>query len=243
MRLQPNGNLGQVFLRRLRVDAARAPNGVRPRALRHHRQHAGVRAGTYTHNEVETRGGYPPAITVWSAPIPNDGARTIPAALQTLLASRFTPDPDGAGPLLPARQESAASQPWVLFRVLDFLPGPVQRRTWPTPIRSWPASRAACRTATGRGKPTCRRVKPAVTNINDNLPSLQRYQSLVAQPNFGVGTFVAGRNYVQSCTTVCRSQDHGSIAELSRLDRHARPTQSDLSQDIVEANLQARSRT
>ena len=43
---------------------------------------------TYANSEVTTRGGYPPAITVWQAPVPNDGLRPLPPGLQALLDSR-----------------------------------------------------------------------------------------------------------------------------------------------------------
>ncbi|HZF28488.1 MAG TPA: TonB-dependent receptor [Gammaproteobacteria bacterium] len=241
MRLQPNGNLGQVFY----DGYASTPQERRTVFGRAHyditdNMQAFAQA-TYTHNEVETRGGYPPAITVWSAPIPNDGARTIPAALQTLLASRFTPDPDGAGPLLPGAPGSAASQPWVLFRVLDFLPGPVQPKNVADAYQVMAGVQGSLPNRDWTWEAYVSTGQTGVTNINDNLPSLQRYQSLVAQPNFGVGTFVAGRNYVQSCTTglpIFRTTDPSQNC-LDSIDMHGR-TQSDLSQDIVEANLQGK---
>ena len=66
-----------------------------------------------------TRGGYPPAITVWQAPVPNDGQRPLPPNLQQLLDSRTCSyDPDGAGPL-PAIPGSQL--PWNIFRGIDFL--------------------------------------------------------------------------------------------------------------------------
>ncbi len=40
---------------------------------------------TYSNIKVVTRGGYPPAITVWQAPIPNDGLHPLPPGLQALL--------------------------------------------------------------------------------------------------------------------------------------------------------------
>ncbi len=77
---------------------------------------------TYSNIAVKTRGGYSPAITVWQAPIPNDGLRPLPPGLQALLDSR-TFDPDGGGPLLPGDPTgpSAASTPWNLFRGIDFM--------------------------------------------------------------------------------------------------------------------------
>ena len=80
---------------------------------------------TYSNVEVTTRGGYPPAITVWQAPVPNDGQRPLPPGLQAVLDSRTgSYDPDGAGPL-PAVPGSQL--PWNLFRGIDFTGSPQER--------------------------------------------------------------------------------------------------------------------
>jgi hypothetical protein len=80
---------------------------------------------TYSNIAVKTRGGYPPAITVWQAYVPNDGLRPLPPGLQDLLNSR-TRDPDGPGPLLVGDPTgaSAAADPWTIFRGIDFMGGP-----------------------------------------------------------------------------------------------------------------------
>ena len=42
----------------------------------------------YSNSQVTTRAGYPPAITVWQAAVPNDGLRPLPAGLQQLLDAK-----------------------------------------------------------------------------------------------------------------------------------------------------------
>ncbi|HUL81774.1 MAG TPA: TonB-dependent receptor [Gammaproteobacteria bacterium] len=241
MRRQPNGNYGQVFYEGF----ASTPLERRSAFGRAHyditdNMNAFVQAN-YSHVEVTTAGGYPPAITVWSAPIPNDGLRTIPTALQTLLASRFTPDPDGAGPLTAGAPGSAAAQPWVLFRVLDFLGGPVepQNITDAYQIMTGVEGRVPNRDWTWEAYVSTGQTQ--VNVVNENLPSLQRYQSLVAQPNFGVGTFPAARFYQAQCTTglpIFRATDPSQDC-LDSIDMNGK-TQSTLKQNIVEANLQGK---
>ena len=75
----------------------------------------------------------------------------------------------------------------------------------------------------------------------DDLPSLQRYQFLVAQPNWGVGTFVRGRNYDVTCSTGLPmfSTVDPDAGCLEAIESKLRPIQK-LSQNIVEANLQGK---
>jgi outer membrane receptor protein involved in Fe transport len=75
----------------------------------------------------------------------------------------------------------------------------------------------------------------------DDLPSLQRYQFLVAQPNWGVGSFVRGRNYDVQCSTglpMFSSVDPDENCQEA-IQAKLRPIQK-LSQDIIEANLQGK---
>jgi outer membrane receptor protein involved in Fe transport len=187
MRLQPGtGNLGQVNY----VGQAQSP--LERRSLFGRATHelndrlTAFAQTTYSSVTSTTTGGYPPAITVWAAPIPNDHARPLPAALQTLLDSRPNP-----------------TAPWTLFRVLDFLPnggtvisdttsnvyqimagvdGTFSHRDW-----TWEAYVSSGNTDQ--------------SNFFSNLPSLQRWQYLVAQPNWGKGSFSLGRNYTITCTS------------------------------------------
>ncbi len=231
VRLQPNGDLGQVSY------AGYASSPMTRRSLFGRATHdisdnltVSVQAN-YSTDQVSTTGGYPPAITVWSAPIPVDG-RAIPPALQTLLDSR--PDP---------------TKPWTLFRVLDFLGGPetttntnnvyqiqagfdgkFSHRDW-----TWSAYVSSGKTDT--------------ENYFDELPSLQRYQFLLAQPSatWGRGIFTQGRNYVQTCTsglpifTDSSSLGAGQVSPdcLEAIASKARSVQ-ELKQDIAEFNLQGK---
>jgi len=183
------------------------------------------------------------------APIPNDGARTIPAALQTLLASRFTPDPDG--PVLSCRRARIGREPAVgaVPRArLPPRPGAAEERgrrlsghgrvQGSLPNRDWTWEAYVSTGQTG------------VTNINDNLPSLQRYQSLVAQPNFA-SALRGRRNYVQSCTTglpIFRTTDpsqncldsidmHGARSPTSRRTSSKRTAGQDRGHEIGRAAL------
>jgi iron complex outermembrane receptor protein len=230
VRLQPGtGNLGQVGY------TGQASSPLNRRSLFGRATHelndrlTAFAQATYSSVEVQTTGaGYPPAITVWSAPIPNDHKRPLPAALQTLLDSRPNPTAD-----------------WTLFRVLDFLgnteisdttsnvyqimagvDGSFSKRDW-----TWEAYVAS-------GKTT-------QTNFFTNLPSLQRYQYLVKQPNWGKGSFTLGRNYTITCTSGLPifGPDFGGTQVsqdcLTGIDTKERSL-IDIGQDVAEFNLQGK---
>jgi len=198
---------------------------------------------TFTNVSVETRGGYPPAITVWQAPIPNDGKRPLPAGLQAYLDSRTYAGPTGSGisagnPAGP----SAAAAPWNLFRGIDFLPTP------PQPTSTTNAYQVM---AGVQGKFNNRDwtwdayVATGDTNIlayYDNLPSLQRYQVLVSQPNWGANAnIVRGRNYNVTCATGLPmfSTVDPSADCLEGISSKLRAVWG-LTQNVVEANLQGK---
>ncbi len=238
MRLQPNGNLGQVSY------AGQASSPLTRRSLFGRATHdindnlTAFAQANYSSVEVSTTGGYPPAITVWSAPIPVDG-RPIPAALQTLLDSRDDP-----------------TNPWTLYRVIDFLPdttltksssdvfqiqagvqGQFSNRDW-----TWEAYVSSGNTN--------------ITNFFYNTPSLQRYQYLLSAipspggtPNgtWGVGSFTSGRNYVQTCDsglpifTDSSTLGAGQVSPncVESISSKARSIQR-VGQDIGEFNLQGK---
>jgi outer membrane receptor protein involved in Fe transport len=197
---------------------------------------------TYSNVSVTTRGGYPPAITVWQAPVPNDGLRPLPPGLQTLLNSR-TFDPDGAGPLLPGNPAgpSAAAAPWNIFRGLDFLSAPIQPTTQTDAYQLTVGVQGA---VPNRDWTWEAYVSTGDTNIlafYDNLPSLQRYQFLTAMPNWGVGSFSRGRNYTVTCGTGLPmfstvDPDPTCIEAIQSKERFI----WDLTQNIAEANLQGK---
>ncbi|HET7607677.1 MAG TPA: TonB-dependent receptor plug domain-containing protein, partial [Gammaproteobacteria bacterium] len=195
---------------------------------------------TYSNIETTTRGGFPPAITVWQAPVPNDGLRPLPPNLQQLLDSR-TYDPDG--PTGPLPVQSGAALPWNLFRGIDFLGGPQAPTTETDAYQLMVGIEGAL---SNRDWTYDAYVSTGETDIlifYDDLPSLQRYQFLVAQPNWGQGSFVRGRNYDVTCgtglpmfTLASQAPDAGcQEAMQSKL----RPIQK-LSQNIMEANLQGK---
>jgi outer membrane receptor protein involved in Fe transport len=233
MRLQPNGNLGQVF------HEGQASTPLERRSMFGRATHdlndnlsAFVQAN-YSSVEVETTGGFPPAITVWSAPIPNDGRPQVPTALLTLLNSR--PDPDGAGPALPG------SQPWTLFRVLDFLGGPVRPVSSTDAYQIMAGVEGAFTNRDWTWEAYVSSGQTDTTNFSLNLPSLQRYQYLVAQPNFGVGSFSLGRNYTINCPTglpIFRTTDPAASC-IEGIDSKGRSI-TELAQNIAEFNLQGK---
>jgi outer membrane receptor protein involved in Fe transport len=224
VRLQPNGNLGQVFLEGL-ASIPLERRSVFARGLRDITDN--VRAfvqANYSNTEVETRGGYPPAITIWQAPIPNDGNRTLPPGLQSLLNSRTTPAGD-----------------WNLFRVLDFLGGPVRPVTTTDAYQLLAGFEGELENRDWTWETYFSTGETEVVNTNYNLPSLQRYQALVRQPNFGVGVFPAAGFYTASCATglpIFRTTDPSADC-LEAIETKAKSLTA-LRQNVVEANLQGK---
>jgi outer membrane receptor protein involved in Fe transport len=191
----------------------------------------------YSNSQVITRGGYPPAITVWQAAVPNDGLRPLPPGLQQLLDSRmYDPDgPGGSGPI------SGAALPWNIFRGIDFLGSPYQPTTETDAYQLMVGIEGSF---TNRDWTWDAYVSNGETDtliFYDNLPSLQRYQFMVAQPNWGVGSFVRGRNYDIACSTglpMFTSVDPDAGCQEA-IQSKIRPIQQ-LSQNIAEANLQGK---
>ncbi len=231
MRLQPNGDLGQVNYEG-QASSPLERRSLFGRATYDMNDHlSGPSQVNYSGVEVNTTGGYPPAITVWSAPIPVDG-RPIPAALQTLLASRADP-----------------TRPWTLFRVLDFLGGPVTTETTNDvyQIMAGVEGRFTERDWTWEAYVSSGQTDSL--SFFGNMPSLQRYQFLLSQPNgtWGRGQFTSGRNYVQECTsglpifTNSSSLGAGQVSAncLESIASKARSVQK-VEQEIAEFNLQGK---
>jgi len=213
VRLQPNGDLGQVSY------DGEAQSPLERRSLFGRATHdindrlTAFAQANYASVEVKTgQNGYPPAITVWSAPVPMDG-RPIPPALATLLATRVrNVDPDGAGPAVATNV--GPNDPWQVFRVLDFLGGPATTVSQSNvyQIMAGVDGSFSKRDWTWEGYVST--GKTDVTNFFENIPSLQRYWNLIAAaPNafvlqgapgngtWGRGSFTQGRNYGQTCTS------------------------------------------
>jgi iron complex outermembrane receptor protein len=219
---QPNGSLQQVNVESL----ASTPNKRRSlfgRATVDMNDNLTAYAqATYTNSEVTTRGGYPPAITVWQAPVPNDGLRPLPAGLQAVINSRPRP-----------------TEPWNLFRGIDFLGGPQSPTTETDAYQLMVGVEGAFANRDWTWDSYVSRGETDILIFYDDLPSLQRYQFLVAQPNWG--NFVRGRNYDVSCGTglpMFSSIDPDAGCQEA-IQSKQRPIQK-LQQDIIEANLQGK---
>ncbi len=179
----------------------------------------------YSHVDVLQRGGLPPAVTVWQAPIPRDG-RAVPAALNALLDSRA--NPAGAwslyqvlnwnGPIEPVNTNN-------VWQITAGLQGNLKSRDW-----SWEAYVSRGNTET--------------TMESFSLPSLERYQFLIGKPNYGKGgPFTAPSpnptGYSMTCSTGLPqfaqfTPDKACLEDIS--DRMRNVTK--LTQDIGEASLQ-----
>jgi outer membrane receptor protein involved in Fe transport len=224
VRKQPNGALAQVNVDSF-ASTPQERRSVFGRARVEINDHleAFVQAN-YSNVSVTSLGGYSPAITVWQAPIPNDGLRPLPAGLQALLNSRPRP-----------------TEAWNIFRGIDFMSTPVA----PTlTTNAYQLTAGVQGSFEGRDWTWEAYVSTGDTSIlgyYDNLPSLQRYQFLAAQPNWGVGTFVRGRNYSVTCGTGLPlfstvDPDPGCIEAIQSKDRAV----WDLTQDIAEGSLQGK---
>jgi iron complex outermembrane recepter protein len=192
--------------------------------------------------------GPPPAVgAAWGGAIPNTpGApnTAIPAGLQALLDTRQL-DPDGAGPLPAGAPGSGASQTWQLNRGLDFLgqfgpsndsdvyqimagiEGSFPNRDW-----TWEAYYSSGETT--------------AETVYLSLPSVQRWQGLVAAPNFGQNATIVssiGGNYQMTCTTGLPIF-YGTTESTSQncydaiVGRFKSIT--NISQDIFEANIEGK---
>lgn len=180
----------------------------------------------YSNVVVQQRGGFPPAVTVWQAPIPRDG-RTLPQALNDLLDSRANP----AGH-------------WSLYQVLDYT-GPITpentNNVWQMTggikgnlgFRDWTFDSFLSHGST------------RIIAETYGQPSLEQYQFLVAKPNFGTGTNMtapAGTGqsaYNITCTTglpVFKQFSPAASCVDAIIDLTRQVT--DLTQDIAEFNMQ-----
>jgi outer membrane receptor protein involved in Fe transport len=221
---QPNGSLQQVNVEALASTPSERRSVFGRATFDMNENLTAFAQATYSNVEVMTRGGYPPAITVWQAPVPNDGQRPLPPNLQQLLDSRPRP-----------------TEPWNIFRGIDFTGSP-QEPTVATDAYQLMAGVEG--QFTNRDWTWEAYFSTGETNIlmfYRNLPSLQRYQFLVAQPNWGQGQFVRGRNYDVTCGTGLPmfssvDPDAGCIEAIDSKTRAL----WDLSQDIAEANLQGK---
>jgi iron complex outermembrane receptor protein len=183
----------------------------------------------YSDIDVKTRGtGYAPAITIWQTTIPRyaNDATYLPAALETLLNSRPNP-----------------AAPWSLYQSTDFL-GPesadVKTDVWQMlaglkgnlPFQDWTWEIYGSRGNTH------------TQSDYTGLPSLNRLQYLEALPNFGQGASISSPagtpfGYGVSCPSglpVFQQFTPSALCVQSIQD--PMKNESDLRQNIIEANLQ-----
>jgi hypothetical protein len=146
----------------------------------------------YANVEVLTNGGIPPAITVWQSPVPRDG-RALPADLNALLDSRCANQPpavpgDPPGPCTITTfpdGSSRAAGPWSLYQVLDYN-GPIQQKNT-SDVWQILAGLEGELGASMTWEAYLSKGQTDQEFANSRMPSLQRYQFLVQQPNFGQG--------------------------------------------------------
>jgi iron complex outermembrane receptor protein len=224
VRVQPNNALSQVGVEAFAATPAERRSVFGRARFDMNDNLTAFAQATYSNIEVTTRGGYPPAITVWQAQVPNDGQRSLPPGLQALLDSRPRP-----------------TEPWNIFRGIDFLGGPAQPTSETNAYQLMAGIEGGFKNRDWTWEAYVSTGATDITMLYDNLPSLQRYQFLVAQPNWGVGNFVRGRNYEINCGTGLPlfstvDPDQGCIEGMESNDRAL----WDLTQNIAEANLQGK---
>ena len=181
----------------------------------------------FNRTEVETySAGPPPAYGAWAATIPNDGRSAIPDALQALLDSR-TVDPsadysvrrglDFLGQFGPTNSSD-------VYQIMAGFEGGFPNRDW-----TWEVYYSSGETNT--------------TNFYGGLPSIQKWQAVVALPEFAAGQTLAVGAYEATCetglpifqgTTATTSQDclNGILGFYKSFTL--------LKQDIAEANMQGK---
>jgi len=205
---------------------------------------SGFIQGNYTHSEVQTRGGIPPAVTIWQAPVPRDG-RALPADLNTLLDSRVVRNNALGIPIA----GTGPTGDWSLYQVMD-MSGPIDAVH---DIDVWQLMfglKGDLMDGDWTWEAYASRGQTKVIDENFNLGSLQRYQFLIQRPNFGVGTNAvnrdntpgynnSGRGYGINCPTglpvfnqFAPDPDCLKGIDTRMINRSA------LTQEIVEANLQ-----
>ena len=224
VRRQPNGSLSQVNIDGFGATPLERRSLFGRATVDLNDNLSAFAQANYSNVSVSTRGGYPPAITVWQASVPNDGLRPLPAGLQDLLNSRPRPP-----------------EPWNIYRGIDFQGGPVAPVTQTDAYQVMAGVEGQFENRDWTWEAYVSTGDTNILSYYNNLPSLQRYQFLVAQPNWGAGSFTRGRNYNITCGTGLPlfstvEPDAGCIEGIQSKTRAI----WDLTQDIAEANLQGK---
>ena len=201
---------------------------------------------SFNNSEVLTRSfGFPPAVTIWQANIPRYNSATpgspqdstwLPPALLSLLNSRVV------NPTAPAGT-TGPNAPWSLYQLMDYTGFEVANNTtdvWQglaglqgkLPFRDWTWDAYVSRGNT--------HVQQDFTGMN----SLQRYQYLVALPNFGKGASISSPpgtpfGYGVSCTSGLPVFQQFAVSK-DCVESLASPLKNEtqLRQDIVEGSIQ-----
>lgn len=180
-----------------------------------------VQANFTNSHVVSTGGGYAPAILLWGASIPRDG-RTLPVELNTLLDSR--PNPAGNWTLNQVQDYYGvlrADNTTNVYQIMAGVQGKLPVKDW-----TWEVYYASGATDTVSETP---------------MPSLQRYQQLVAAPNFGKGANIPSSvfGYAMTCTTGLPVFTEFTPSQncLTSIETRRRQV-TKLTQDVIEGNLQ-----
>jgi iron complex outermembrane receptor protein len=224
VRRQPNGSLSQVNIEGFAATPLERRSVFGRATFDMNDNLTAFAQATYSNIQVVTRGNYPPAITVWQAPVPNDSNRPLPLNLQQLLDSR-----------------PRASEPYNVYRGLDFLGGPIQLDTSNDAYQLMAGVQGSFANRDWTWEAYVSTGETSTMTFHHNLPSLQRYQFLMNQPNWGVGTFTRGRNYTVTCSTGLPmfstvDPDPSCLEAIDSKTRHI----WELTQNIAEANLQGK---
>jgi outer membrane cobalamin receptor len=223
VRRQPNGSLSQVGIDGFAATPLERRSLFGRATFDLNDNLTAFAQANYSNVAVKTRGGYPPAITVWQAPVPNDG-RPLPAGLQDLLNSRARP-----------------GEPYNVYRGLDFLGGPIEPETQTDAYQLMTGVQGSFANRDWTWEAYVSTGETNITTFYSFMPTLQRYQFLMAQPGFGIGTYTRGRNYQVTCSTGLPmfSTVDPDPSCLEAIDSKMRPTW-ELTQNIAEANLQGK---
>jgi outer membrane receptor protein involved in Fe transport len=191
--------------------------------------------GNLSSIHVEGILGYAPATSFWGAPVPRDAAHPVPTELAVLLDSRTRANPSGGAPI------SAANEPWQVERVLDFV-GPRSSTNDSTVYQVLAGLQGDLGLADWTWEAYVSHGQTSIKNVlSDGFVSLDRWRTLIAAPNYGRGFSYRDPNlgYAVSCTSGLPIFQNFEVSQdcIDAISIRMKNV-TDLSQDIVEANLQ-----
>jgi outer membrane receptor protein involved in Fe transport len=223
----PNGNLQQNFMEgnissplERRSAFARAMFEMTPKL-------SAFAQANYTAVDTHQVSGFIPAITVWQASVPADG-REIPDDLADLLASRDDPTGD-----------------WTVYRGLDFM-GPERARTQSDVYQIMTGVNGEIESIDGSWEAYISTGRTSNWYLGSGNGSQQRYASIVAAPDWGVGGNAFSGTYVQSCESgvpifAAQGIAPGPISADCREAIESKMKQlTQIEQDIAEVTMQGR---